>query len=250
MRQRRDRAGSYLLAAAIFLLGWQALAWLVDNPALPGPLPALAAFVRQWPGALSRHFLVSLWRVLASLVISLALAVPLGLYLGRQERLDSLLAPLVYLTYPIPKVVFLPLVMVLAGIGEAAKLTIMVLIIFFQVLVTTRDAARGVSRQSVFSLLSLGAGPWGVYRHVVIPACLPDILTATRISLGTAVAVLFFAETVAGNSGLGYFILDAWYRAEFGQMFAGILGMGLLGLGLYVVLDVAERRLCPWRLYM
>ena len=204
-----NKTGGYLLAAAVFLAGWQLLAFLAHNPALPPPGLALARFFRSWPQPLGGHFLASLARVLAGLFLSLFLAVPLGLFLGRARRFDLLAAPLVYLSYPVPKVVFLPLLMVFLGIGEASKVFLMILIIFFQVLVTTRDAARGISQQSIYSMLSLGAGAWDVYRHVILPACLPDILTATRIGLGTAVAVLFFTETVAGTSGLGYFILDA-----------------------------------------
>ncbi|MHB1420718.1 MAG: ABC transporter permease [Bacillota bacterium] len=89
--------------------------------------------------------------------------------------------------------------------------------------------------------------PGPVPVHVIIPACLPSILTATRISLGTAIAVLFFTETLAGASGLGYFILDGWHRAEFSDMFAGILAMGLLGVVLYGILDILDRFWCNWQ---
>jgi NitT/TauT family transport system permease protein len=93
---------------------------------------------------------------------------------------------------------------------------------------------------------SLGASRSQVFRHVVVPAALPDIFTALRIASGTAVAVLFLAETVAGTSGLGWYIMDAWGRIAYSEMFAGIVALALLGVALYELLDFAERRLAPW----
>ncbi|TDA70401.1 MAG: ABC transporter permease [Clostridia bacterium] len=238
------------LAIGIALIGlaWWALAAAVSNPAFPGPLPAADALARLLvAGELAAHLAASAWRVLASLAVSLVLAVPLGLVLGRKQAWDRVLAPAVYLLYPVPKIVLLPLIMVLAGIGEVAKITVIFLVIFFQLLVTTRDAARAIPVPTVLSVKSLGAGEGDIYRHVVIPACLPAILTGVRISLGTAISVLFFAETVAGTSGLGYAILDAWHRAAYSQMFAAILAMSLLGLSFYYIIDLLERWWCRWQ---
>ncbi len=117
---------------------------------------------------------------------------------------------------------------------------------FFQILVTSRDAARAIPPASVLSVRSLGAGRMQVFRHVVVPAALPEIFTALRIGTGTAIAVLFLAESVAGTSGLGYYIVDAWGRIDYNAMFAGILAMAILGVVLYEVLDALESRLCRW----
>jgi len=98
----------------------------------------------------------------------------------------------------------------------------------------------------VLSVRSLGANGGQVFRHVVFPASLPEIFTALRIGSGTAVAVLFLAEATAGTSGLGYYIVDAWGRINYDAMFAGILGMALLGVVLYEVLELLEGHLCRW----
>ena len=153
---------------------------------------------------------------------------------------------IVFLTYPVPKVVFLPVLLVLLGLGNASKITLITIIVFFQILVTARDAARAIPAASILSVRSLGAGQWGVFRHVVIPAALPDIFTALRIGTGTAIAVLFLAESIAGTNGVGYYIVDAWGRIDYGSMFAGIIGMALLGVVLYELLDALEGRLCRW----
>jgi ABC-type nitrate/sulfonate/bicarbonate transport system permease component len=80
-----------------------------------------------------------------------------------------------------------------------------------------------------------------------LPACLPAVLTSLRVSIGTAIAVLFFAESFATTSGLGYYIIvETWGRLAYAQMYAGVVAMSLLGLALYFVVDNLERRLCPW----
>jgi NitT/TauT family transport system permease protein len=224
---------------------WQLLSWLIDSPALPGPATAFAEFFESF-AEIAPHLLLSAARVVAALAIGTLLAAPLGLMLGRSPRADSVAAPIVFLTYPVPKVVFLPVLLVLLGLGNASKITLITIIVFFQILVTARDAARAIPAASVLSVRSLGAGQWGAFRHVVIPAALPDIFTALRIGTGTAIAVLFLAESIAGTNGLGYYIVDAWGRIDYGSMFAGIIGMALLGIVLYELLDALEGRLCRW----
>ncbi len=240
------KIAGYTFAILFILAGWQLAAVLVASPALPGPFDAIPMVVLYfsdlWPA-----FLVSLYRVLAAMVIGTVLAVPLGLMCGRSPRVDAVFAPVLYFLYPLPKVVLLPVLIVLMGLADAPKITLIAITVFFQVLVTVRDAAQSVPEDSVLSVRSLGAGRWDIYRHVVIPATLPDLFTALRISSGTAVAILFFAESLAGSTGLGYFIVDAWALLAYPKMFAGIIAMALLGVVLYEVFEAAERRLTRWR---
>ncbi|NOY86123.1 MAG: ABC transporter permease [Deltaproteobacteria bacterium] len=214
--------------------------------ALPGPVPVFIAFAKAMDGALMGHFLVSALRVLLSLIFALVAAVPLGIYMGRSRRADALLSPIVYLTYPVPKIAFLPLVIILLGLGNTSKIFLIALILFFQILVTTRDAAREIPKAFILSMRSLGATRRQKAVHLVLPAVLPKILTSLRIGIGTAIAVLFFVESFATNSGLGYFILDAWSRLDYREMYAGIVGMGLLGVILYAAVEMLDNSLCRW----
>jgi len=236
----------YLLSFLTLLFSWEVLALLLRNPALPPPLLALQQFVKILPATLWKHILISTYRVLISLGLGLILAVPLGLFLSRKENLDRFLAPLVYLLYPVPKIALLPVIIAIFNIGEISKIFTITLVIFFQIFVTTRDAARKVSQYSIYSVLSLGASMKDIYRHVIIPSCLPDIFTAIRISLGTAIAVLFFAESFATLQGLGYFIMEAWSRFYYPDVFAGILGISILGFCLFLLVDLVQRFVCPW----
>jgi ABC-type nitrate/sulfonate/bicarbonate transport system permease component len=242
----RRRVLGYIGAAAALLAAWGLVSWAVGSPALPGPLVAFATLFEQWP-QIWPEILVSAWRVLAAMAIGTLLAVPLGLVLGRSPRADALFAPMIFLTYPIPKVVFLPVLLVLLGLGSLSKIALIALIVFFQILVTARDAAKSVPEESVLSIRSLGASRLDIYRHVVVPAALPDIFTALRIGTGTAIAVLFLAESIAGSNGIGYYIVDAWGRINYPAMFAGIIGMALLGVVLYEGLDALDAWATRWR---
>jgi ABC-type nitrate/sulfonate/bicarbonate transport system permease component len=243
--KRRD----LLFAVIVLAILWQIAAWLVNKPILPSPWLVAKMFVQETVrGELTLHFLVSLWRVIASTFLAIVLAAPAGLILGQSPRLNRFFSPLIYLTYPIPKVVFVPLVLLFLGIGDTAKIMIIFLILFFQILVLVRDSAAALRPELIQSVRSLGAGRRALFRFVYLPASLPAILTALRQSVGTAVAVLYVAELYATNRGLGYYIyLNGSTLLNYPAMYAGIIAMSLLGLGLYFSVDWLEKRLCPYK---
>ncbi|HQL39578.1 MAG TPA: ABC transporter permease subunit, partial [Anaerolineaceae bacterium] len=122
------------------------------------------------------------------------------------------------------------------------------LILFFQILVLVRDQAAAIRPELVYSVRSLGAGRRGLFRYVYLPASIPAILMAVRQSIGTAVAVLYIVELIATTRGLGYYIyLYGTTLYDYPKMYAGVLAMSLLGLGLYFLADWLHRRLCPWQ---
>lgn len=246
MKRDKFSISPYIISLAVILVVWQLASAVLRTDALPGPFSVLESFFKAMRGPLMGHFLTSALRVILSLVLALACAVPLGIYMGRSRKIDRLLSPFVYLTYPVPKIAFLPLVLLLFGIGDFSKVFLISFILFFQILVTTRDAAREIPRAHILSMRSLGANRKQKAIHLVIPAVLPKILTSLRIGIGTAIAVLFFVESFATNSGLGFYILDAWSRLDYQEMYAGIVGMGLLGVILYEVVERLDRTLCRW----
>ncbi len=241
--RKRDVA----LAAMVLIVVWEIAARLVNREILPAPTTVWVVFFAQVPQSLGRHFVVSMWRVIASIAVSVVLATPAGLVLGQNQALDRIFAPLVYLTFPIPKIVFLPIVLLFLGIGDASKIFIIFLILFFQVLVVVRDQAAALRPELLYSVRSLGAGRRALLRYVYLPATLPAVLTAIRLSIGTAVAVLFFTESFATTAGLGYYVIvDTFSRLAYPEMYAGVMAMSLLGLVLYFVVDYLERALCPY----
>jgi ABC-type nitrate/sulfonate/bicarbonate transport system permease component len=243
--RRRD----ILLASLALLAIWQLLAMLLRQAILPSPVAVAVAFKDELiQGELPRHFLASLWRVVASTALSIGLAAPAGLLLGQSKRLSNLFMPVIYILYPIPKVVFLPVLLLFFGIGETSKILIIFLILFFQILVLVRDQAAALRPELILSVRSLGAGRRALFRYVYLPASLPGILTALRQSIGTAVAVLYVAEVFATRLGLGYYIyFQGSTLLNYPAMYAGIVAMSLLGLSLYFLVDWLEKKLCRWQ---
>jgi len=237
----------YIWGVLVLLMLWQAGAWWAGESILAGPFEVLRKLItesrteRFW-----HHVGMSTLRVIAAMSASFVTAVPLGLFLGSSPRADRLARPLIYLTYPVPKIVLLPLVLLLFGLGEAGKIVMLSVILFFQLLITTRDAARGVSRSARYSLYSLGGRRRHLFVHVIWPSSLPSVFTALRIATGTVVAVLFFAESIGTRYGMGFYILDAWGRADIPQIFVGIVVLALLGVILYETFDLLERVFCRW----
>lgn len=237
---------SLLLAPFAILLVWALLSLALDSPVIPGPVAVLTTFAELLP-EIGAHMGVSLLRVLASLTLATVSALPLGILLGRSPWARRTLTPLVYLLYPVPKIALLPLVFLLVGVGEGARILLLWLVLFFQILLGVRDAAAAVPKGYDHSLLLLGGGKGAYLRFVLLPSILPALLTSLRIGSATALAVLFFAETFFTNRGLGIFIVDGWMRASYDEMLAGVVAIGLVGVVLFALLDGAERYLCRWR---
>ena len=235
-----------LLGIGILGILWEGLALVVARPILPGPLTVVPLFCTSLAGDLGLHFLASLGRVLSAIFLAVATAAPLGLALGQMPRLDRVISPVISVLHPVPKIVFLPVIYVLFGITDLAKVLLIAFIIFFQILVVVRDEAATLTPDLILSVKSLGAGRRALFRHVYLPASLPAILTALRVSVGTSVAVLFIAEQSLSSWGLGYYIVVETYQVlRYPEMYTGILAMGALGSILYGTLHLVERRLAP-----
>ena len=133
--KRGNRLASLAGAIASLLLLWQAAALIMDRPIVPGPgevLPVLAAIFTD---KLIVHLGFSLWRIIGGVLLAVAIGYPLGIYLGYNQKAARLLSPMIYLTYPTPKIALLPVVMLLFGLGEFSKLLLIFLIVVYQVVI-------------------------------------------------------------------------------------------------------------------
>ena len=245
MRSRKWRGAIYSLIVVI--LAWWALSALLARPIVPSPYDVLLNIIATFTAKISTHVLYSLGRILAGILLAALLGVPLGFLMGYYDRIDRLLSPLVYFTYPIPKLALLPVVMLLFGLGEVSKLIMIVLIVVFQVVITSRDAVKSIPAETFHSLQSLGASKIQTFTEIILPASLPEVLTAIRLALGTAVSILFFTETFGTEYGMGYFIMDAWMRVNYLDMYAGIVVLSFMGFCIFSAIDAAESHLCAWR---
>ncbi len=243
------RRTAQILAAAIFIcMVWWAAAALMNRPFLPSPRLAFASFSENFQkGVFQVHVLASARRVFLALLAAGPLAWTLGLLAGRIRFFDNFFAPLIYFFHPMPKVAFLPILMLFLGLGDASKVALMGLVIFGQLFVTGRDAAKSIAPALLDSVRILGFSRLSIVRLAIVPSTIPELMSALRVSMGTAIAVLFLSETFASIDGLGWYIMDAWSRIDYPDMYAAILALSLFGLVLYLIIDAIEAYLLRWR---
>jgi len=237
-----------LLAGVVIALLWAALSSILQKPFLPSPFLAGKRFAEKFlDGTLLIHIGASLRRIFLALVIAGPPAWALGLLSGRVGTADTLASPLVYLLHPLPKVAFLPILMLFFGLGDASKVALIGLVIFGQLFVGGRDSAKAIPRFLIDTVRSLGGYGFPTLRYAILPATLPSLLSSLRISLGTAIAVLFLSETFASMDGLGWYIMDSWSRVDYPDMYAAIIALSLVGLALYLAIDFIEVVALRWR---
>ena len=237
-----------MFAFGIFLclILWAVTAQILQMPVIPSPEQVLLRLMQKFPDTIAVHAGYSLLRIVLGLVVAVAVGYPVGVLMGYFPRVNRLLAPILYLTYPVPKIALLPVVMLLFGVGEQSKMLLVFLIIVFQVVVAVRDAVAAIPPETYAPLRVLGATFAQIVRHIIVPASLPKFITAVRVAMATAISVLFFTETFGTQYGIGYYIMDAWLRVNYLDMYAGITVLSTMGLVLFILLDWAERRLCAW----
>ena len=236
----------FALGICLCLALWAGMAYLLQMPVIPSPVQVLLRLVQKFPDTIAVHAGYSLMRIVLGLFAAVAVGYPIGVLMGYFPRVNRLLAPILYLTYPVPKIALLPVVMLLFGVGERSKLLLVFLIIVFQVVVAVRDAVVAIPSETYAPLRVLGASFAQIVRHIIVPASLPKFITAVRVAMATAISVLFFTETFGTQYGIGYYIMDAWLRVNYLDMYAGIVVLSAMGLLLFILLDWTERRMCAW----
>jgi NitT/TauT family transport system permease protein len=245
----------YIWAVCLILAVWQVLSVAMGPLVLPRPWSVFVDLAgRVGDPVFLAHLGASVRRLASGLGMGFAVGFPLGVAMGRFPGFDAVLSPVVFLTYPVPKVLLLPALLVIFGLGEAPKTVLIVLVTGYQILVVTRDAVKGMDPvwETSFSTLWPAARPGGrlsrelsLSRHVTVPFALPAAMSSLRLAAGTAVSVLFIAESFATERGLGLMIVDAWGAMDLTRMWSGILAMGFLGAAFFELAYLLERLLCP-----
>jgi NitT/TauT family transport system permease protein len=231
----------------LFNILWYLLAVKIHMRVLPKPTDVYFNMINLNSAKISIHVLASLYRVVYGISISIIIGVAIGLLMSYSKAWNKILNPLVYFTYPIPKTALLPVVMLLFGLGDTSKIIIIVSILVFQIIVAVRDSVLNIPSETYNPLRSLGASKLQIFLHITIPAILPELLTSLRLSIGTALSILFFTEGYGTQYGMGYYILDAWSRIDYNGMYAGIVILSILGFILFILIDILEETVCRWK---
>lgn len=230
-----------LSALTGFLLLWHLVARFYPPELFPSPLHVLAALGELHDsGVLWQHIGISLWRFASAYLLAVAVAVPLGLLLGRHPRCRRAVDPLLQVLRPISPIAWFPLAVLWFGIGNAPAIFIIFLAAFYPVLLATVDAVRQVPEVYLKVAANFGAGRRMTFLKVVVPAAFPGIMVGLHIAVGTAWIHLVAGEMLGAQSGLGYLIVDARNFLRTDWIMAGMLVVGLLGLAIYRAMRAAE----------
>ncbi|MDC7226479.1 MAG: ABC transporter permease [Spirochaetales bacterium] len=233
-----------LIVAGFFGI-WQLAAVLIDSPVLPTfTAVALNLFTAE---GLPQHLFSSMLRMIAGLSLAAATGLPLGIIAGMNLRGVNLINIPTYIFHPIPKTLFIPLIVLATGIGEFSKILLIFLSLVFQIILNVRDAVSNIPDQYYISLKTLGGRRLNILRYVTIPAALPGLFSTLRISMGIAAAVLFFAEYFGTEWGMGFYIMDAKTRINFTDLYSGILALSLMMLAFFRLLNWSEAQMCRWK---
>lgn len=242
----------WAFATATFLLVFALWCFLsysgrVSSLILPTPTAVLSAVARLWSkGELWPDIKISVFRISMGFLASAVLAIPLGILIGAYKGVEASQEPLNGFIRYIPVPALIPLVMVAAGIGEPAKVLLIFLGTYFQMVIIVADVTRLVPRDLLNASRTLGAKPHQVLFNVLLPATLPGLMETCRTMLGWAWTYLVIAEVVATDSGLGYRIMKAQRFLRTDEIFVGILILGLLGLATDLAFKFLQPRLLPW----
>lgn len=226
---------------------WYIAAVVINMRVVPKPSEVYLSFDKLYSSDMGLHVLWSLYRVCGGIGISLLIGVPLGMLMAYSRGWNRVLSPLVYFTYPVPKTALLPILMLLFGLGDVSKIILIVLIVVFQVIVSVRDSVLNISTEVYNPIKSLGASKLQILKHITLPAILPELITNIRLSIGTALSILFFTEAYGTSYGVGYYIMDAWTSIDYIGMYLGIIIMSLLGFVVFILIDIIEEKICRWR---
>lgn len=233
--------GTYEFASRTHLGGLRL--WIFFVP----PSRILAAFFDLLiDGRLLEHAFYSLMRVWAGLAIGVALGAPLGLLIGWSRSLDLAIGPTVDLVRTFPKPALFPLLILISGIGEMSKIILISFGIFFIICLNSIYGGRSIDRVIVSSARVMGASNFQIFTKVVIPYALPYVSAGIRISLGTSLTYLTFAEMLAAERGIGYLVLYSQRTYSYDTMFVGVMAMSLVGGSMVFAYLSLERRLLSW----
>jgi ABC-type nitrate/sulfonate/bicarbonate transport system permease component len=238
------RAGALVALLAL----WQLVAALAGLEFLLGPVEIAKHFLAALGGReLYDNIGASLSRALPGFAVGSALGIALGLAAGVARNLDRALSPVVFLTYPVPKIVMLPLFMIWFGIGDLSKVLIIALACFYPVFINAYYGARATQKVLVWSAMNMGAGRWRLFRRVVVPSALPQIFAGLRVSLALSFIVMFAAEMINARSGLGQMIRVAENSLRFDLMYVSLVAIAILGYGADWLLGAARKRALAWQ---
>lgn len=253
-RRPRDLRRSLSGASGVGLILMLCLVWelsvrleVVDSPNWPALSEVLQAFVELLlDGTLASVFGSSAGRLLIGYVLAAVAGVGLGLVMGHFRWAHRLFDPIVEVLRPIPSPAYIPVAILFLGIGDSMKIFMVAFSAFFPILLNTVTGVRSVDPILLDTARTFGVGTRDIVRKIVLPASMVYIFTGLRISLAIALILTVIAEQVAGNSGVGFYLLNAQRSFLIPEMYATVVALAIFGFALNRLFLLIERRALPW----
>lgn len=213
----------------------------------PSAVKVWQAFQEEWLFArVPTDLLPSLYRMFAGYLIGCACAVVVGVVLGIIPWLGNVTRPIVEFFRAIPPAILIPIAMIVFGLGDSMKISVIAFAAFFPVLLNTVDGVLGVDKTTTEMSRSYGVTASGRLMHVILPATLPRILAGMRISLALAIVVMVVTEMFGGGNGIGYFILEQEKAFKVPGMWGGVILLGIIGFVTNLLFVLIEKRILFW----
>jgi len=244
------QAAPSLAVMAVLLVVWWTTVWATKSVIFPTPWQVVTGTLElAKDGTLWMHIGSSLMRVAAGFLLAVIIAVPLGLWMGWVKGAFVTLNPLFQILRPISPIAWIPIAILWFGVGNASPIFLIFISSVFPMIVQTTVGVHTIEKRYLRAAQNFGVSRYTLFRQVVIPAVLPQIIVGMRIGLGVAWLVVVAAEMIALRSGLGYLIMDSRNAGNrYDLVIAGMIIIGLIGLMLDGVMRLLEgHKLVRWR---
>jgi ABC-type nitrate/sulfonate/bicarbonate transport system permease component len=247
--RRRDRLISVM--SPFLLLGiWELCArlGLIDTRFFPAPITILHTLVGLMDsGVLWINTWASLQRLFWGFLLGGIPALVLGVVMGLSRPVRAAIDPLIAATYPIPKSAILPLILLIFGLGEASKIVMVAIGMFYPICINAVAGVLEINKIYLDVGKHFHASRWQMFRTIALPGALPFIMSGIKLGVGMGLILIAIAEMIGAKSGLGYMIWNAWEILSVETMYVGLIVIALLGFVFSLVLTELERWLVPWK---
>jgi ABC-type nitrate/sulfonate/bicarbonate transport system permease component len=247
-RRREQLLG--FLSPVCFLVLWEVAARLewIDTRFFPAPTSVLAKFGElAKSGELWTDLWASMQRLFWGFLVGGIPALVLGVVMGLYRPIRAAIDPFISATYPIPKSAILPLVLLIFGLGEASKIVMVALGVFYPVLINTMSGVMQIDKIYLDVGKNFKASRWQVFKTIALPGAMPSIMAGIKLGVGMGLILIAISEMIGAKEGIGYMIWNAWQILTVESMYVGLTVIALLGFAFNVSLNLIEGKILPWK---
>lgn len=250
MNQKTTERLVGIASPVVLLVLWEIcgrIGW-IDMRFFPTPvIIAQKMFELTMSGELWMHLGASLQRLWWGSLLGGVPALLIGILMGLYRPVHAAIDPLISATYPVPKSAILPLILLIFGLGEASKIVMVALGMFYPVVINTISGVRQIDKIYLDVGKNFSASRWQTFRTIALPGAMPSILAGIKLGVGMGLILIAISEMVGAKTGIGFMIWDAWQVLSVETMYVGLIVISILGFLLTLLLNEIEGWVLPWK---